>query len=97
MEYLVEFELTIPVGTPEAEVRDLNDSEAAAAAELVAAGHLVRLWTPQVPSAAPKVLGLYRANSRSELEDLLGALPLAKWMDVTITPLAQHPNDPAPP
>jgi muconolactone delta-isomerase len=24
------------------------------------------------------------------------ALPLADWMQVTITPLAPHPNDPAP-
>lgn len=97
MEFLVEFELSISDGVPDAEVRHRKDSESVAAAKLVAAGHLVRLWTPQVPSSAPKVLGLHRAESCSELEGLLGRLPLAQWMEVTITPLAQHPNDPASP
>ena len=30
-----------------------------------------------------------------ELNDLLGALPLADWLRVTVTPLEAHPNDPA--
>jgi len=39
-------------------------------------------------------IGLYRADSETELDDLLGALPLADWLRVTVTPLAAHPNDP---
>jgi muconolactone D-isomerase len=42
------------------------------------------------------VIGLYAADSVTELEGLLGALPLADWMKVTVIPLAPHPNDPAP-
>jgi muconolactone D-isomerase len=38
-----------------------------------------------------KAVGLYRADSESQLD----ALPLADWMRVTVTPLEVHPNDPA--
>jgi muconolactone D-isomerase len=41
-----------------------------------------------------KALGLYRAQNAAELDGLLGALPLHDWMQMTITPLASHPNDP---
>jgi muconolactone D-isomerase len=41
------------------------------------------------------VLGLYRAESESELDGLLSALPLYEWMTVTVTGLERHPNDPA--
>ena len=41
------------------------------------------------------MLGLYRAESETELHGLLGALPLYEWMTVTVTGLERHPNDPA--
>jgi len=41
------------------------------------------------------VLGLYRAESETELDGLLSALPLYEWMTVTVTGLERHPNDPA--
>jgi len=40
------------------------------------------------------VIGLYAADSEAKLDGLLGALPLADWMQVTVIPLAPHPNDP---
>ena len=40
-------------------------------------------------------IGLYRADSEAELDDLLGALPLAGWLRVAVTPLEEHANDPA--
>ena len=90
MEFLVEFDLTVPDGTPEAERKDRERAEASAARTLAEEGHLVRVWRRQ-----GKVLGLYRAGSRSELDGLLGALPLYDWMQVAVTPLETHPNDPA--
>src|SRR5947199_5661885 len=42
-----------------------------------------------------RVLSLYRAESETELNSLLQALPLRDWMRITVTPLAPHPNDPA--
>jgi len=64
VEFLVEFEINIPDGTPASEVRDRDNAEAAAAAKLVDEGHLVRLWKPPVAPGETKVLGLYRASAR---------------------------------
>jgi muconolactone delta-isomerase len=43
MEFLVEFEVNIPKGTSETEVRDRERAEALAAARLVDEGHLLRV------------------------------------------------------
>jgi len=64
MEFLVDFEVRIPDGTPESEVRDHEQAEATAAAKLVEEGHLVRLWKH---SGHATVVGLYRADSQTQL------------------------------
>ena len=94
MEFLVEFVLTVPEGTPESEARQRESAEAAAAAALAREGHLVRLWKPPVAPGESKAVGLYRADSAAQLDGLLGVLPLSGWMQITVTPLEPHPNDP---
>jgi Muconolactone delta-isomerase len=44
MGFLVEFEVEVPAGTPDAEVEQHQRAESAAAAKLAEDGHLVRLW-----------------------------------------------------
>ena len=95
MEFLVDFELEIPPGTPRAEVEQRQRAESAAAAKLAEDGHLVRLWRRPRVGDGTTAIGLYRADSEAELDDLLGALPLAGWLRVAITPLKEHANDPA--
>jgi muconolactone D-isomerase len=95
MEFLVEFEIEIPAGTPRAEVDQQYRAESAAAGKLAKNGHLVRLWRRPLVGDGTTAVGLYRANSQSELDDLLASLPLADWLRITVTPLAGHPNDPA--
>jgi muconolactone D-isomerase len=95
MEFLVQFELDIPDGAAESEVEDRVRAEAAAAKSLADEGHLVRLWRASVGTDRTTVLGLYRADSLAELDGLLGDLPLYEWLHTSITPLVQHPNDPA--
>jgi muconolactone D-isomerase len=95
MEFLVEFEVEVPVGTPDAEVEQHQRAESAAAAKLAAGGHLVRLWRRSLVGDGTTAIGLYRADSEAELDGLLAALPLADWLRVTVTPLEAHPNDPA--
>ncbi len=97
MEFLVGFDVTIPDGTPESEVKQRADAEAAAAARLAREGHLVRLWSPPVTPGERKAVGVYRAESKEELDALLSALPQSDWMQTTVTPLQPHPNDPTPP
>jgi muconolactone D-isomerase len=93
MEFLVEFKVEVPADTPDAEVEQHQRAESAAAAKLAEDGHLVRLW--RRPRDGTTAIGLYRACSQAQLEDLLAALPLADWLRVTVTPLEGHPNDPA--
>jgi len=95
MEFLVEFEVEVPEGTRESEVKRRSRAEASAAAKLVDEGHLLRVWRRNAVADDPTVIGLYAADSEAELDGLLGALPLADWMQVTVIPLAPHPNDPA--
>jgi muconolactone delta-isomerase len=95
MEFLVEFEVEIPAGTPEAQVEQRQRAEAAAAAELAEDGHLVRLWRRPLVGDGTTAIGLYHADSETELDDLLAALPLADWLRVTVTTLEAHTNDPA--
>jgi len=97
MEFLVEFDVTIPDGTPESEVKERVGAEASAAAGLARQGHLVRLWRPRAGPGESKAVGLYRAGSEAELDGLLGALPLSGWMQITVTALEPHPNDPRSP
>ncbi len=97
MEFLVEFEVNVPDGTPASEVEARNLAEASAAARLVDEGHLLRLWKPPAAPAETKALGLYRAETEARLTGLLRALPLSDWMRITVTPLEPHPNDPEPP
>ena len=95
MEFLVEFEVHVPAGTSESEVKDRESAEAAAATKLAEDGHLVRVWKPRRSTGETNALGLYRAESERELDGLLRALPLYEWMTVTVTGLDRHPNDPA--
>jgi muconolactone delta-isomerase len=94
MEFLVAFALDIPAGTPKSEISDRENAEAAATAKLADDGHLVRVWRSGAQGET-MVVGLYRAESEAELDGVLGALPLADWMRVIVTPLEAHPNDPA--
>jgi muconolactone delta-isomerase len=95
MDFLVEFEINVPEGTPESEVTAREDAESAAAAKLVDKGHLIRLWKRHVAPGETRPIGLYRAESEADMDGLLRALPLYEWMRVTVTLLEPHPNDPA--
>jgi muconolactone D-isomerase len=93
MEFIVEFKVNVPDGTAKSEVEDRERAEAAVAAQLVGEGHLLRVWKRPL-AHGETIVGLYRADSDEQLDGLLRALPLYEWMDVAITPLESHPNDP---
>jgi muconolactone delta-isomerase len=95
VEFLVEFDVHVPDGVARSEVEERQSSETAAAAKLADEGHLIRIWKPPAAPGEAKALGLYRADSQAQLDGLLGALPLADWMRITVTALTPHPNDPA--
>jgi muconolactone delta-isomerase len=94
VEFLVEFEVNVPQGTPDSDVKQRDSAEAAAAAQLAREGRLIRLW--KLPVAPGKAVGVYRADDKAQLDGLLDALPLGDWLRTTVTPLEPHPNDPMP-
>ena len=95
MEFLVEFELDIPNNVTDSEIKERQRAESVEADALADQGRLVRLWKTSAQTGRTTILGLYRTDSKAELDELLGALPLYEWMHTSITPLVQHPNDPA--
>jgi muconolactone delta-isomerase len=95
MEFLVDFKVNVPTGASESEVKDREKAEASATAKLADEGHLVRLWRRTVTSSDRPVVGLFRADSETELDSMIRALPLYEWLDVSVTPLKSHANDPA--
>jgi muconolactone D-isomerase len=94
MEFLVQFDVTVPAGVADSKLKECERAEAEAAEVLADEGRLVRLWSLPCGHPLPLVLGLYRAESRRELNDILSELPLHEWMTTTVTPLGSHPNDP---
>jgi muconolactone D-isomerase len=95
MDYLVDFTITIPDDAPLAEIEQRLAGETARVAELAAQGHAVRVWKPLPEDGRQRALGLYQAASGEELEAILDSLPLRQWMEISVTALAEHPNDPA--
>lgn len=91
-EYLVNIRIDIPLDTPSSRIEELVVTERAMAAELAQSGHLVRMW--RVPGRREN-WGLWRADSVTELHEILSALPVWPYMDLDVHSLAEHPVDPA--
>ena len=92
-EFLTEFDLAIPDGTPAQAVEATKAREAERAYELAGQRRLLRLWA--LPGRN-RSLGLWQAKDAVELRAILKSLPLDAWMTVQTTPLTRHPSDPAP-
>ncbi|WP_298182468.1 muconolactone Delta-isomerase family protein [Saccharomonospora sp.] len=90
MEFLVRSENRLPPTTPPEERERLRAAERERAMELRAQGVLKRLW--RVPGRNATV-GLYEADDPAQLHDALMSLPMAPWLDVTVEPLATHPQE----
>jgi muconolactone delta-isomerase len=88
-EFLATFTRSVPEGTPGLD--DARAREAVRAHELAEEGHLERLWR----LGPGRALGLWRARDPAEVQAILKSLPLDPFMTVQITPLTEHPSDPA--
>jgi muconolactone D-isomerase len=89
MLYLVRMDVKIPHDLPAAQADEIKASEKAYSQALQRDGRWPHLW---------RVVGEY-ANysvfdvaSNDELHQLLSQLPLFAYMQIQVTPLAQHPS-----
>jgi muconolactone D-isomerase len=96
MEYLVDFTIEIPDGTPPTDVDHLGRAEAERVDALAKEGVVARVWRPMPEDGRWRAIGLYRADDETELRAILESLPLYPWMTIELQALAPHPNDPAP-
>jgi muconolactone delta-isomerase len=97
MEYLVTMTTRVPDGTSEQEVSEVRARESARSAELVAQGHLLRLFRPPLKPGEWRTFGLFAADDGDRLEEVLASMPLRVWRTDDVTPLLPHPNDPGRP
>ena len=95
MEYLVTMTTHVPDGTSEGTVEDIRTREAARSRELAAQGHLLRLWRPPLEPGEWRTIGLFAADDRGQLEEILASMTLRVWRTDVVTPLSPHPSDPA--
>jgi muconolactone delta-isomerase len=91
-EFFTTFTLTVPAGTPDQVIADAKAGEAERTRELAKQGHLIRLWALRGKGQA---LGLWRAADAEEIRAIVETLPMNVWLTTEITPLAEHPSDPA--
>ena len=92
MEYLVRTETRLPADTDPDTVAELRARERTRAGELREAGILKRLW--RVPGRWATV-ALYETHDATELHDALTSLPMWPHTEVTVEPLAEHPQEAA--
>lgn len=90
-QYLVRIRNNWPVDGDPARKAELGAAESARAAELAESGILLRLW--RIAGRRENV-GLWAAESNDELHAALSSLPYFPWLDIDVTPLASHQNDP---
>jgi muconolactone D-isomerase len=71
------------------EQTSLVDDERKYSQQLQAAGKWLHLWRVAGQWASYSV---FDCDSHEELHHLLAELPLFRYLDVTVTPLAEHPS-----
>ncbi|XOT97769.1 muconolactone Delta-isomerase [Alcaligenes pakistanensis] len=89
MLYLVHMIVDIPASLPAEEAARIKAEEKAYSQDLQRSGKWPHIW---------RVVGEYAnysvfdVESNEELHNLLSALPLFPYMQITVTPLATHPS-----
>lgn len=89
MLFKVEMAVNIPSSLPKAEADEIKAKEKAYSQQLQREGKWLHIW---------RVSGLYANVSifdvadNQELHDLLTALPLYPYMDISVQPLCRHPS-----
>jgi muconolactone D-isomerase len=89
MLYLVHMQVNIPQSMPREEADKLKADEKAYSQQLQQNGQWRHLWRVAGQYANYSV---FDVESNDALHQTLMGLPLYPFMDITVTPLAQHPS-----
>jgi muconolactone D-isomerase len=90
MLFLVRMDVNIPAAMPAEESDAIKAVEKAYSQDLQRQGKWRHIW---------RVVGEYSnysvfdAESNDELHNMLSGLPLFPYMEISVTPLANHPSD----
>jgi muconolactone D-isomerase len=88
MEWLVQIHVHVPPDMPADELARLTAAERVRGQELRADGTIQRIW--RVPGAMRNA-GIWHAEDATALHAAITSLPLSRWFEVDVTPLAVHP------
>jgi muconolactone D-isomerase len=89
MLFMAEMEVRLPPDMPPADVEELSTREREYSQALQRDGRWPHLWRVAGRWANVSVLDV---SSVDELHELLCGLPLFRYLDIRVTPLARHPN-----
>jgi muconolactone D-isomerase len=87
-EFLVEIDIDLPPEMGDEAKSDLRDRESAYGRDLVGSGVIQRIW--RVPGRLANV-GIWAARDATQPHELICGLPMYRWAQVTVRPLAVHP------
>ena len=82
MEFLVEFEVEVPAGTPDTQVEQHQRAESAATAKLAEDGQLVRLWRRPLAGDGTTAIGPHRADATVTEVDGASHFPMLSQPDI---------------
>lgn len=88
MEFLVEIEVRLPEGIRASDKAALLDAETERGVQLAEAGTLRAIW--RIPGRRANC-GIWSACDADALHAAITSLPLWPYLDVEVTPLAEHP------
>ena len=90
MEFLVHARNQLPPDFPAERRAEMRTLERAVAGRWRTEGMLQRLW--RVPGRTDWV-GLFTTDDATVLHDALTTLPMWPWLEITVQPLATHPQE----
>jgi muconolactone D-isomerase len=87
LDFLVQIDVNLPPELPAADRSAVLGAEKARGLELKAAGTIQRIW--RIPGRLANV-GVWSADDATRLHAVLESLPVFRYADIRVTPLATH-------
>jgi muconolactone D-isomerase len=86
---MIQIEVKLPLSMPDDEVEELRARERDRAIELQKSGEFVHLWRV---AGRPASFSVIEAKDHNDLHRILTSLPMFKYFELSVYPLADHPS-----